>query len=177
MTLVEYRAESSRNFILLPFYMYMSGSGPPLYSGSDSGLLSDTSTSLPLPTAGVLYFFRVIASNEAGSTTVECPSVLTSIGTTHPSITIHVHVYFASHMLSECALSHSCESPAGIPATPDAPEVLFKSSGEVSLKLSTNQSGVNNPSMDNFHFILQVRIGFTCYICCNCLLVHYNIGS
>ena len=107
MTLVEYRAESSQNFIPLPSYMDMSGSGgPPLYSGSDSGLLLDTSASLPLPTAGVLYFFRVIASNEAGSTTVECPSVLTSIGTTHPCITIHVHVYFASHMLS-----HSCESP------------------------------------------------------------------
>ena len=67
-TLVLYSNDST-TYAPLP----SSGSGS---SGSGSGSRGyyppDTSVSIPLPVAGVTYYFRVMASNDEGSTTSDC---------------------------------------------------------------------------------------------------------
>ena len=44
----------------------------------------------------------------------------------------------------------------GIPAIPNAPELINQSESEVYLNLSTHYSGVSDPMVDNFNFILHV---------------------
>jgi hypothetical protein len=75
-TLVLYSNDST-TFAPLP--SSVSGS-----SGSGSGLSGyyppDTSVSMPLPVAGVTYYFRVRASNDEGSTTADCPGFFLTTG-------------------------------------------------------------------------------------------------
>ena len=81
-TVVEYHNDSSDVFKPLPSSpSNTSGSGSLQSSGTgEEALTSTNSTSLPLPLAGVTYFFRVTATNEQGSTTAECPSILMTTG-------------------------------------------------------------------------------------------------
>ena len=75
-TVVEYRNESSEAFTSLPYFISGSASGS---SASDITNV-DSSVSLFLLVAGLNYFFRVTASNEKGSTTIACPSILLTTG-------------------------------------------------------------------------------------------------
>lgn len=59
-------------------------------------------------------------------------------------------------MLDYTDMSFSLGCPVGIPATPNTPDLISQSDGEVNLRLSTNHSGVNNYTSDNFLFILHV---------------------
>ena len=76
-TVVEYQTEDSKAFTLVPYFIGGSASGS---SASGEVAIIESSISLPLPVAGVNYFFRVTASNEEGSTTVPCPSIFLTTG-------------------------------------------------------------------------------------------------
>ena len=75
-TVVKYRNESSEEFTSLPYFISGSASG----SSASEIANVDSSVSLPLPVAGLNYFFRVTASNKEGSTTIACPSILLTTG-------------------------------------------------------------------------------------------------
>ena len=140
-TQVQYRNDSNETF--LPIYT-SSGSGSLQSSGSGSEVQDNslaTSVSLPLPVAGVTYFFRVTASNEYGSSSTDCASIFLTTGICN---TIIVHI-----------ITHNCL--LGIPSVPEFSKV-FCSAGELKINVSTNYSGVSNVTRDNFHFILNVSL-------------------
>ena len=140
---VEYRNESSETFTHLQYFTGGSGS-----SASGEMAVEDSSVSLPLPVVGVNYFFRVTASNEEGSTTVACPSILLTTG---------ISIDYTPHNdVQVLYVSLTVVSIAGIPAIPNAPELINQSNSEVYLNLSTDFSGVFDPVADNFTFILHV---------------------
>ena len=94
---VEYRNETSAVFMTLS--SYMSGSG---FVGTTSGhrvSTNENSVSLPLPFAGVEYFFRVTATNEEGLTTADCPSILLTTGIHMTWICILAGTFFGTYKL------------------------------------------------------------------------------
>ena len=74
---MEYHDENNDTFVPLTFY---DGSGSGV-SGSGSALeVPPNSASLPLPVAGVTYFFRIITTNDRGSNITDCPSIFLTTG-------------------------------------------------------------------------------------------------
>ena len=100
--------------------------------------------SIPLPEAGLTYFFTVTASNDQGSSGDNCPPITLDIGGF-----INISVF----LCCGCCSVHY----VGIPARPDPPKVDTTTQGVIFITFHTPHSGVRGNYSDQLQFILLVK--------------------